>query len=125
MTPQEQQMIDGLIERVQNAPVAEKDFDAEQHIQQALSHNQNALYILVQTVLVQSYALEQAQKQLADTRQALAQAQQQPKHATSFLGGSMVSLSSILRRTANHTSRNPKHLPVAASSAGPCRQQLV
>ena len=89
MTPQEQQMIDGLIQRVQNTQLTEKDPEAEQHLQQGLGRNPNTLYILAQTILVQGYALEQAQKQLADAKAALAQAQQQaqePKHATSFLG---------------------------------------
>ena len=84
MTPQEQEMIGGLIDRVQKTQLAEKDMDAEQMLQQGLGQNPDALYILAQTVLVQKYALEQAQAQLA---QAKAQMQHpEPKHATSFLG---------------------------------------
>jgi hypothetical protein len=54
-----------------------------------LGRNPDALYILAQTTLVQQYALEQAQKQLADARAQLEQQRQQaeqPRHATSFLG---------------------------------------
>ena len=83
MTPQEQNLIAGLIDRVQNTQLPEKDPEAEQMLRQGLGTNPNALYILAQTVLVQQYALEQAQRRLADARQQ----QQQPKHATSFLGG--------------------------------------
>src|SRR5271167_3220105 len=85
MTPQEQDMIDGLIDRIQKTQLAEKDIDAEQMLQQGLGRNPDSLYILAQTVLVQKYALEQAQAQLA---QATAQMQQhpEPRHATSFLG---------------------------------------
>ena len=87
MTAQEQQMIQDLADRINNTPLAEKDPDAERFLQQALGRNPDALYILAQTVLVQQYALDQAQKQLADAKAQLDQQQhQQPKHATSFLG---------------------------------------
>jgi uncharacterized protein len=88
MTPQEQEMIDGLIDRVEKTQLAEKDMDAEQMLQQGLGRNPDALYILAQTVLVQKYALEQAQAQLAQLRAQFEQTQQhpEPKHATSFLG---------------------------------------
>lgn len=69
MTPQEQQMLDNLIERVRNTNLPSKDGDADRRIQDALGRDPNALYILCQTVLVQGYALEQAQKQLADAKQ--------------------------------------------------------
>jgi hypothetical protein len=92
MTSQEQQMLQGLIARVNQTQVTEKDSDAEQMLGASLGRNPDALYILAQTVLVQGYGLEQAQKQLADARQQvddlqqqLAQQQAQPKH-TSFLG---------------------------------------
>src|ERR1700745_4273483 len=83
MTPQEQQMLQGLIQRVNQTQLPEKDTDAEEMLQQTLGRNPDALYILAQTVLVQQYALDQAQKQLADLR---TQQQAQPKRATSFLG---------------------------------------
>jgi hypothetical protein len=84
MTPQEQDMIGGLIDRVQKTQLAEKDMDAEEMLQQGLGANPDSLYILAQTVLVQKYALEQAQAQLA---QAKAQTEHpEPRHATSFLG---------------------------------------
>ncbi|WP_263368643.1 DUF2076 domain-containing protein [Edaphobacter bradus] len=87
MTPQEQQMIQDLIERINQTQLPEKDLDAEKLLQQTLGRNPDALYILTQTVLVQQYALDQAQKQLADLRaQADQLRQQQPKRATSFLG---------------------------------------
>lgn len=88
MTPQEQQMIQSLADRINNTPLAEKDPDAEGFLQQSLGRNPDALYILAQTTLVQQYALEQAQKQLADLRAQLDQQRQpaEPRHATSFLG---------------------------------------
>jgi len=90
MNAQEQQMLQGLVDRINGTQLAEKDDQAEEMLQQTLGRNPDAMYILAQTVLVQQYALEQAQKQLADARNQMAQMQQnpapQPKHATSFLG---------------------------------------
>lgn len=80
MTSQEQQMLQGLIQRVNQTQLQEKDFDAEEMLQQTLGRNPDALYILAQTVLVQQYALDQAQRQLEQLRQ------QQPQRSTSFLG---------------------------------------
>jgi len=81
-------MIGDLIDRVQKTQLAEKDMDAEQMLQQGLGKNPDALYILAQTVLVQKYALEQAQAQLAQAKAQIEQMQQrpEPKPATSFLG---------------------------------------
>jgi uncharacterized protein len=88
MTPQEQDMIGDLIDRVQKTQLAEKDPDAEQMLQEGLGRTPDALYILAQTVLVQKYALDQAQSQLAQAKDQIQQLQQhpEPKHATSFLG---------------------------------------
>lgn len=80
MTPQEQQMLQGLIQRVNQTQLQEKDFDAEEMLQQTLGRNPDALYILAQTVLVQQYALDQAQRQIEQLRQ------QTPQRSTSFLG---------------------------------------
>jgi uncharacterized protein len=88
MTPQEQDMIGGLIDRVQKTQLAEKDMDAEQMLQEGLGNNPDSIYILAQTVLVQKYALEQAQAQLTQAKEQIGQMQQhpEPRHATSFLG---------------------------------------
>ena len=85
MTPQEQEMLDGLIGRVRSAQVTTKDSDADRRIQDALGRDPNALYVLCQTVLLQGYALEQAQKQLAALKDQAAQSSQQPPHEPTFL----------------------------------------
>ena len=86
MTPQEQQLIDGLIQRVNGTNLPDKDPEAEQRLQQGLASNPDALYILSQTVIVQQYALDQAKQQLDALRSQQQQVQQQPpqKH-TGFL----------------------------------------
>ena len=93
MTPQEQQLLQGLTDRVNQTQLTDKDPEAEQFIFQALGRNTDSLYILAQTVLVQQYALDQAKKQLDQAKldldhanQLAQQAAQQPVKHTSFLG---------------------------------------
>ena len=85
MTPQESKMLDDLMARVDSTRLEEKDPEAAQRVEQWTARNRDAAYILAQTVLVQSYALEQAKQQIQQLQQA--QSQQQPAKATSFLGG--------------------------------------
>lgn len=89
MTPQEQQLLNSLVERVNQTQLQEKDPDAEELLNNGLGANRDALYILAQTILVQNIALEQAKAQVAQLQQAQqAQLQApQPARATSFLGG--------------------------------------
>jgi hypothetical protein len=82
-------MIGDLMDRVNNTQLTEKDPDAEKMLRDGVGKNPDALYILAQTVLVQKYALDQAQAQLAQAKAQIEQLQQQksePKRATSFLG---------------------------------------
>jgi uncharacterized protein len=85
MTPQEESMLNDLIGRIEQTPLTEKDPEAEQLLNQRLGRNPDALYVLAQTVLVQKYALEQAQAQLTQMRQLQTQPPQ-PARSTSFLG---------------------------------------
>ena len=85
MTPQEEQLINSLVERVNQTQLQEKDPDAEALLQQGLGSNPDALYILAQSVLIQNIALNQAKAQVAQLQQQVQQARQ-PVHATSFLG---------------------------------------
>jgi hypothetical protein len=89
MTPQEQQMLQDLVTRINQTVLQDKDPEAEQFLTQSLSRNPDSIYILAQTVLVQRYALDQAKKQLDEARQAAQQAPPPPPapvHHTSFLG---------------------------------------
>jgi uncharacterized protein len=88
MTQQEQEMIDGLVSRVRSTQVTDKDPEAEQYLQQGLAGYPDAIYVLAQTVLVQGYGLEQAQRQIADLRAQLGQIQQAAQHPS---GGSFLS----------------------------------
>jgi hypothetical protein len=85
LTPQEEQLLNSLVERVNQTQLQEKDPDAEALLGQTLGRNPDALYILAQTVLVQNIALEQAKAQVTQLQQQ-AQQPRQPAHTTSFLG---------------------------------------
>jgi hypothetical protein len=90
MTPQEAQMLQDLVNKVESTQLSEKDPDAEALLYDGLARDPDALYKLAQTVLVQNLALNQARAQLQaqsdQLRQQLAPQQQQPARATSFLG---------------------------------------
>ncbi len=88
MTPQEEQLLNSLIERVNQTQLEEKDPDAEALLNQRLGPNPDALYMLAQTVLVQNIALDQARAQVSQLQQQIQLQQQrpQPVHTTSFLG---------------------------------------
>jgi len=85
LIPQEEQLLNALVERVNQTQLQEKDLDADALLNRSLRSNPDALYILAQTVLVQNIALDQARAQVAQLQQA--QQTRQPAHATSFLGG--------------------------------------
>jgi uncharacterized protein len=85
VTPQEEQLLQSLVEKVNGTQLQEKDQDAELFLNQNLASNPDSIYILSQTVLVQNIALEQAKAQIAQLQQQLQQSRQ-PAHTTSFLG---------------------------------------
>jgi len=86
VTPQEQELLTSLTQKINQTQLQEKDPDAENLLGRELDANPDAVYILAQTVLVQNIALDQAKAQIAQLQQQLQQARQQPAHATSFLG---------------------------------------
>jgi len=89
VTPQEEQLIRSLADRVNSTQLQEKDPEAEALLQSSLASNPDSLYILAQTVLVQNFALNQAKAQVADLQSQVQQAQQAhpAAHSGSFLGG--------------------------------------
>ena len=73
MTPQEEQLLNSLIERVNQTQLQEKDPDAEALLNQSLGRNPDALYIMAQTVLVQNIALDQARAQVIQLQEQVQQ----------------------------------------------------
>jgi hypothetical protein len=86
MTPQEAQMLQDLVSKVEGTQLTEKDPDAEALLNDGLARDPDALYKLAQTVLVQNLALNQARAQIDQLRQQPVPAAPQPAKATSFLG---------------------------------------
>jgi hypothetical protein len=77
MTPQERQMIDDLFGRLAQLENAPRDPDAAAAIAQGLRQAPNAIYPLVQTVLVQDEALKRANSRIQELEAAGAPAQTQ------------------------------------------------
>jgi uncharacterized protein len=86
VTPQEDQLLNALIDRLNQTSLQEKDPDAEALLNQRLAGNPDALYMLAQTVLVQNIALDQARAQINQLQEQMQQQRPQPAHTTSFLG---------------------------------------
>jgi hypothetical protein len=66
MTPQERQLVDDLFDRLARVEGAPRDADAAGAIQDGLRKAPNALYALVQTVLVQDEALKRANARIEE-----------------------------------------------------------
>jgi hypothetical protein len=66
MTPQERQMVDELFDRLAKLESAPRDPDAAAAINQGLRKAPNAIYALVQTVLLQDEALKRANSRIEE-----------------------------------------------------------
>jgi uncharacterized protein len=77
MTPQERQLIDDLFDRVSRLESAPRDPDAMAAIAQGLRQAPNAVYALVQTVLLQDEALKRANSRIQELEAGPAPAQGQ------------------------------------------------
>jgi len=66
MTPQERQLVEDLFDRLAQLEKAPRDADAERTIAEGLRRAPNAIYPLVQTVLVQDEALKRADARIRE-----------------------------------------------------------
>lgn len=90
MTPDERQLIDDLFDRMSRFGAPEKDRDAATLIDRNVRAMPDAPYMLVQSVLVQEHALQQADERIRDLEaqvRDLERGQAQPSSGGSFLGG--------------------------------------
>jgi hypothetical protein len=91
MNSEERQLITGLFDRMRGFALAEKDGEAEALISAQMASVRDAPYMLVQSVLVQEHALQQAEgriRELEEQVRALqSAAEQRPAGSGSFLGG--------------------------------------
>jgi hypothetical protein len=89
MTPEERQLLTTLAERIRSTPPQQEDAEATQLLRQLVQERPGTVYILAQTVLMQDFALRNAQAQIEDLQRQLSW-QQQPstgRGSGSFLGG--------------------------------------
>ena len=89
MSPEERQMIAGLFERMRRFGAPEKDRDAEALIGQQIRALPDAPYMLVQSVLVQEQALENAQNHIQELEARVQELEggERPRKSGGFLGG--------------------------------------
>jgi hypothetical protein len=66
MTPQERQLVEDLFDRLAKLESAPRDPEAQRAIAEGLAHAPNAIYPLVQTVLVQDEALKRADARIRE-----------------------------------------------------------
>src|SRR5580765_4367827 len=66
MTPQERQLVEDLFDRLAQLEKAPRDAEAERTIADGLRRAPNAIYPLVQTVLVQDEALKRADARIRE-----------------------------------------------------------
>lgn len=90
MTPEERDLITGLFERMRGMGAIDKDREAEDLIARSVRQAPDAAYMLVQSVLVQEHALQEAGARMEELEariRELEQGQQRPAGSGSFLGG--------------------------------------
>lgn len=94
MTSEERQLITGLFDRMRSFGALEKDREAQAVISDAMRGTPDAAYMLVQSVLVQEHALQEAGNRIKDLEEqvrSLQQGQDTGQGTTSgsgsFLGG--------------------------------------
>lgn len=85
MTPQERDLVQGLLDRLASAPPQQKDPEAEALIRAAVQRNPDAAYLLVQSTIVQDFALQEAQKRITDLEAQVAAARAPAGNTASFL----------------------------------------
>jgi uncharacterized protein len=86
MTPQERQLINELFQRLASLESNPRDPDAEAMIREGLRRAPNAVYSLVQSVLVQDEALKAANNHIQEyEQQAGGPQQEQPQQSRGFL----------------------------------------
>jgi hypothetical protein len=91
MTPEERQMITGLFDRMRSYGTPQKDREAETIINDGVRSTPDAGYMLVQSVLVQEHALQEAGNRITDLEEQVRNlrntAQERAPESGSFLGG--------------------------------------
>lgn len=92
MTPDERNLLTQFLNDLTQVQNVAKDPEAHAMIQQALSRNPDAAYVLVQHAIISDQALHAAQARVVDLENQLRNAQPQYQPQGGFLGGGLGSL---------------------------------
>jgi hypothetical protein len=87
MTPEERRLVSQLFDRLSGLEARARDPEAEAAIREGLSRAPNAVYPLVQTVLVQEQALASAQERIRELESELGVGADRPRQEGGFLEG--------------------------------------
>jgi hypothetical protein len=90
MTPDERQLISGLFDRMRGFGSPQKDRDAETLINESVRSLPDAPYMLVQSVLVQEHALQQANERIQALEEQVRNLQAQDAGRSQASGGSFL-----------------------------------
>jgi uncharacterized protein len=115
MTPQESELVKALFDRLSQLETAQRDPEAERLIAQGLARAPNAVYALVQTVLLQDEALKRANARIEELQVQTSAAAEPEQSPTSFLD----SMREALGGRAPHGS-----VPSARTTGGNQQPQL-
>jgi uncharacterized protein len=121
MTPEERQLLSTLADRVKNTPVQQRDYEADQFLRQLVQEVPDTTYILAQTVIMQDFALRNAQAQVEELQRQLSQRDNsgQRPGSGSFLGGLMGGGSQQAAPPAQSSGSVPRVNPWARSDQPP------
>lgn len=86
MTPEERQMLEDLAKKVAATPAPARDPEAEDFIRTHIGNRPDALYIMTQTVLIQNLAIQHAQQEIQQLKQAAQNPAPQAQGGGGFLG---------------------------------------
>src|ERR1700693_1488845 len=109
MTPQERDLLTNLVSRLRQSPPQQTDPEAEAMINDLVAEKPGTPYILAQTVLIQDYALHQAQDRIADLEQQLQG--QPPKKSGGFLSAIFGGGEPPSQRPQQYQQQQPSYQP--------------
>ena len=87
MSPEERDLINGVFERMRSVGFIDKDREAETFINTSVRQIPDSAYMLVQSVLVQEQALQQADERIRELEDQVAQLQARTPAAAPSSGG--------------------------------------
>jgi uncharacterized protein len=117
MTPEERQLITGLFDRMRGFALTGKDGEAETLINQQVGSMPDAAYMLVQSVLVQEHALQQADSRIKALEEQMRALQDAQRSAPASGGGGFLG-GFLGNRAAPEGDRSPS-VPAVGARATP------